>query len=579
MKLNERLGQKWRYGTRSAGIVAAVLAVVILVNLLFGILCSDHLWYLDMTSENMYRLKGETVHYLEETLKSANENSDTDEPVEVEIIFCADPDLLIASSMMRYVYYTALQMQKAFPDSIKVSTLDVWDNPSSVNAYRTNSYASIYQTNVIVASGSEFRIYTQKSFYTYDDDTSTTPWAYNGEKMFLSGITAVTRAEAPICALTTNHGEPFATEEGSAEYSSFLNILEDAGYDVITLDLEKDEIPADCRLIITFDPQTDFASKFQDPSLAVSETVKLESWLNAHNSYMVFVDADTPKLPNLEEYLEEWGIAFDRYQGTDDAGNKVVGNYLLADPQNALNAEGIRLIGQYETEALGGSLTKNMREKGGSPKVVFDNALSLRYSNSYDIAYYLAEAEQNSGSSSSGGDFTYGTYYRNGRSRGIYDVFRTGSESFAYAKSEGERLTDADGNLLQFEYDVQDPFRLMTITRQTSIVGEGQGYTTVDQSSYVCAVGSTAFASNAVLSEQYGRSYGNTDVLLAALRQIGREIEPVGISFKPLYSDDIDAEASTTGANTVWTVFLVLIPAVTLTACGTVILIRRKVRS
>ena len=40
---------------------------------------------------------------------------------------------------------------------LEVRTTNVWSNPSSVDAYRTNSYSSIYQTNVIVASGSEFR--------------------------------------------------------------------------------------------------------------------------------------------------------------------------------------------------------------------------------------------------------------------------------------------------------------------------------------------------------------------------------------------------------------------------------------
>ncbi len=572
MKFNSGLGKKWRHGSRSLAITAGVLAGVVLINLLVGLLFSGKLWHIDLTSEGMYTLKEETVHVLDKTLTDVNAGRAEDDPVEVDIIFCADPDMLIGNERMRYVYYTALEMQKEFPDSIRVSTRDVWSNPSSVDAYRTNSYSSIYQSNVIVASGSEFRIYTQKSFYTYDTDSSANsdPWAYNGEKMFLSGIIAVTRAESPICALTVNHGEPFSTEEGRAEYSAFLEVIKGAGYDTVYLDLANEAIPENCRLIITLDPKTDFVSAFGNESISVSETTKLETFLAEHNSYMVLADADTPKLTNLEEFLEEWGIAFDRYQSTDAAGNKINGNYDLVDLKNALNADGTRLIGQYESEALGGSLTKNMRENGASPKVVFGNAMSISYSDSYDISYRMADAEQGTGA------FTYGHYYRNESSRDIYDVFHTGPEALAYATVNGNRLTDADGNPIRTAYNAQDPFRLMTLTRQSETVGEGQGYTTVELASYVCAVGSVEFASNAVLNSN---AYGNTDILLATLRQIGREIEPVGVLFKQMYEDEIEAEVNTEVGKTAWTVVLMLTPALVLSITGTVVLIKRRNRT
>ncbi len=572
MIFNSGLGKKWRHGSISLALTAGVLAGVLLINLLVGLLFSDRLWHIDLTSEGMYTLKEETLHVLDETLTAVNAERSEDDPVEVDIIFCADPDMLRANDRMRYVYYTALQMQKQFPNSIRVSTQDVWSNPSSVDAYRTNSYSSIYQSNVIVASGSEFRIYTQKSFYTYDTDTAANadPWAYNGEKMFLSGIIAVTRAESPICALTVNHGEPFATEEGKAEYSAFLEVIEGAGYDTVFLDLEKEAIPEDCRLIITLDPKTDFASAFGNESVSVSETSKLEAYLAAHNSYMVLADADTPRLTNLEEFLEEWGITFNRYQSTDAEGNRLNGNYELVDVKNALNADGTRLIGQYESEALGGSLTKNMRENGASPKVVFGNALSISYSKTYDTSYQMEDEENGTGA------FTYGHYYRNESSRSIYDVFRTGTEALAYAEVDGNRLTDGEGNPILTAYNAQEPFRLMTLTRQSQTVGEGQGYTTVELASYVCAVGSVEFASNAVLNSN---AYGNTDILLATLRQIGREIEPVGVLFKSLYEDEIDAEQNTEAGKTAWTVVLMLAPALVLTVTGTVVLIKRRTRT
>ena len=44
-------------------------------------------------------------------------NQNREEPVKVDIIFCTEPDQLIQTDSMRYIYYTALNLQKQFPDA------------------------------------------------------------------------------------------------------------------------------------------------------------------------------------------------------------------------------------------------------------------------------------------------------------------------------------------------------------------------------------------------------------------------------------------------------------------------------
>ena len=563
MKIGNGLERKLRYGSTSVGFCALVIAAVILLNVVFGALCSGRLWFIDLTPlakkapSTLYTLSPVAEQMVGEAIASANANREEGEaPVTVDIIFCNDPDMLIKSELMRYIYYTALEIEKAYPDTVKVSTRDVWNNPSSVDEFRTNSYSSIQQSNVIVSSGTEFRVYSYRSFYTYSETTDAEPWAYEGEKNFVKGITAVTRAESPICALTVNHGEPFATEEGRAEYSEFLGVLDNAGYKTVFLDLENEEIPENCRLIITFDPQKDFVTDFYGGT--VSELKKLDGFLDKAYSFMVFADADTPKLRNLEEYLEEWGIVFSR-EGS--------ATYEVVDPSNSLNGTGTVMIGQYESEGIGGELTKDMREKGASPKVVFGNALAIAYSPTYQQIYVLADEETGSGA------YTYASYFRNNKARALYDVFRTGNAAYAYAKENGERLTDANGQALVV--DTAANYGLMTITQHRRAVSEGQGYTNVYDNSYVCAVGSTEFASNAVLSTN---AYGNTDVLLGTLRAIGREIEGSGIVQKAFYDPAMNEDFYTPQANVAITVVLVLLPALTLGGAGLIILIRRRVR-
>ena len=565
MKIGNRFQSKLGHRSLALSITVGVIALVLLLNVAVSALCFGQRWYVDLTPDVLYTLTEDAHRMLGETIKSANATRPKDDPVEVDIVFCADPDVLCSNDMMRYIYYTALDMQKAYPDTIKVSTRDVWSNPSSVDEFRASAHSSIYPTNVIIASGSEFRVYNYRAFFAQDSTLSNKIWAYNGEKVFVKGIMAVTRAEAPICAVTTNHGEPFATEEGRAEYSAFLGVLENAGYDVVFLDLSREEIPANCRLIVTMDPQTDFLTDFYGGD--VDELGKLDAFLQNAYSFMVFVDADTPKLSVLEEYLEMWGISLQR-KTVDDTRY----NYQLVDPGNKIDGEGLSMIGQYEEGGLGAVMTQPMRENGAYPKVLFQNAISIAYSPSYELEYQPADED---GSMPS---YVFGSYYKNRNSRSIFDVFRTGDTSFVYAKDPitGNRLTE-DGEYWVEAYDPRDPFRLMTITRQMVTVSEGNVGSNEYLNSYVCAVGSTDFAKNAILTSN---AYGNTDVLLETLRVIGREIEPVGITIKPFYDPAMNPNYyNIETAPTTWTVTLVLIPAIGFLCAGCWVLVRRRLRT
>ena len=572
--MNFKNKQKFGYGARSVVLIAVVLLVVILLNVGMTVLSQGLLWYGDLSADDIYTLSDVAVTRLTETLDKVNldRREKGQEDVKVDIIFCADPDMLKANTQMRYIYYTALNLQKEFPDTIEVSAVDVWSNPSVVDAYRSNSYSSIYQSNIIIASGSEFRLTSAKTYFTYNTDTAADeePWAYNGEKKFVQFITAVTKAEAPVCGITYNHGEPFdpnaAREE--QEYGELLNVIENAGYEIEFLDLEKDDIPEDCRLLLTFDPQTDFKTAKQS-ELNVSELKKVNEFLENAYSFMVFVDADTPKLQNLEEVLAVWGIKFDRYAPE----KTVLGNYQIVS-DSSVDSLGLSAIGVYEAEGMGGSVTEKMQDVGGSPKVVFGNAMPISYSDSYEQTFVLADAEKGTGA------FTYGHYYRNNHSRAMYDVFRTTATSYAQAVKDGAVLTDENGEPIR---DTYGNYKLMTITSENRTIGEGKGYTTVNEASYVVAVSSTEFASDHILSSN---AYGNTDLLLETLRAIGKEVVPVGMEFKTMYVDEMTQTSSSTGeeyytkkGNVTWTVVLALLPAVCFATAGVVVLVKRKVKT
>ena len=600
MKFGNGWERKLRHGSASLGLCIIVLVAVLLLNVGMTALCTSQFWFIDLTPQStytvyqqhnnlqkqsgLYTLMDETVNYLEYIIEEANK--DREEPVKVDIIFCSEPDQLTKTDAMRYVYYTALGLQKQFPETIEVSWRDVWSNPSSVDMYRSTSYSTIYPSNVIVASGTEFRISTARSFYTYDSESNTdVPIGYNGQKQFVKQILDVTGAEAPICCLTTNHGEPFANWDLNdranwPEYSEFMNVIEGAGYEIQFLDLANEEIPENCRLILTFDPQIDFLSSFSDENVDVSEAKKLDDFLNKSYSFMVFMDADTPHLPNLEEYLEFWGIEYQRANGQNGADETVKGNYVIKDETHALDGVGNTFIAQYPVgRGIGAATMSDIIAAGTEPKVVFGNAMPITFSSIYERAYVMADEKNGTPA------YTFAHATRDGWNRMIYDVFRTGTD-----ESPANYSVMAGDEVLKDENDAPmggtGVFNVMTISAERRTVGEGMGYTTVNQPSFVCAVGSTEVAKNALLGST---AYGNTDALLSVLRYMGKEVNPVGLSFLALYDMQISEDLymptdSTTGATAIApsiitaTVILTVLPALTMTVVGVVVLVKRRTR-
>jgi len=318
--------------------------------------------------------------------------------------------------------------------------------------------------------------------------------------------------------------------------------------------------------MICFDPQTDFVSGYATGG--VSEIEKLDDFLQNSNSFMIFTDADTPRLYNLEEFLGEWGIAYERYETKDENGKKtIVGNTQVVDAAYAVDASGKRFYAQYPIGGMGDSALGDLQKFGGSPKILFGNASSISMSNTYIPQYELKDEEAGTEA------YSFGYYYRNGIERMIFDVFTSSKSAISYAKKDGTLMLDEAQNPI---YDsTLGNYKLMTLSRQIHNVSEGQGWTQVDKSSHVCAIASTEFASNAVLNSG---SYGNTDVLLSILREVGQEIEPVGLDYKVMNNPIIDQQFYTPAEGTLWTVALAAIPAFLCAVVGLVVLVRRRVR-
>lgn len=473
--------KSFRYGSAATAFTCAFIAVVVVFNIIFTALASRYLWYIDMTEEQVFSLSDAAKEIL----------SDIDE--EVNIYFTSEPDELMNgtnSTWSKYVYNTALQLEAEF-DNIHVICKDIIKNRAFFEPYRTTAATNIYTTSVIVESGTEIRVFALEAFFTLNDDD--TIWAYSGEKKMISGILQVTSAELPIVYFTSEHGEDLS-DNAAALYSLF----HDNGFDVRVINLAKEEIDEDARIIIINDPVYDFIGSEADDDSA-NEIRKLDEFLDNFGCLYVFSDPDhAASLTNLSEFLSEWGIAF-----TPET--------YIRDADNSISTDGLSVVAQYDVDTLGSSIYKDLTSNLTTlPKTI------SRYTMPIEILW------------TTGGGLS--------GSRDVSPVLT----SYDSAEAISNNVTVGKGS-----------YNLMTISRESRIIDNEYYY------SYVIVSGSSNFAnSNYILSN----AYANADILSAAMRATGRDKILADIEFKVF--DDTSLDITTAQANDWTLACVLILPAV-----------------
>ncbi len=532
-------------------ITALIIAAVIIFNVIFSALAGRYLWHIDMTREGIYTLSDNCKELLGEAFESVSQRREEEgvsEPLKVTIKFCDMEDNIMEDTAQRYVLMTAKELADRFPEYIDIEFINIWENPTAVEKYKSSVISTINSSDVIIESGTEYRAYKNRDFYLINSG-ETTPWAYYGEKRFGSSILAVTQTESPVAGVLTGHGETFTDAE-------LVYLLETAGYEVQLIDdLINTELPENCRTLVCYNPTADFLQA--DSISDLSELDKLRDFLEESNhSFMVFMSPSSPILPNLENFLAEWGIEYGRH--TDESGNTYP--CTIKDADNALTADGQTFIGQYMEAGLGASITKDMRATTNPRRVIFKNAMPILIPDQvdgadYDITNFLDEE--------TGLSVSYG--YKNlgsGQSREVFNIFTAANSSVLMAN--GMQVASAADN----EY----PYGLMAISRQFRATQEDNyGYAQADQSSYVLACGSTEYVTEKLIQSA---TYGNSEVLLHAFVQMGKESVPSSLELMPFADTTIDT--LTVKRANAYTLSLTIIPPVIIFGIGIFVIVRRK---
>ncbi len=484
-----------RHGGVTVALTVLIVVVIILLNASVTSLAMRYGWYINMNPTLLYPVTDTCYGYLDEFVIPKAEG-------DIRIIFCDEEENIRADVTQSYVLNTAEELAEKYPDTVRIEFLNVWENPKTARAYGVTA-----STSVVVACGEESRVCTLRDFFVFPAGDSENPSAYNGEKRFAVAMKAVVSPDAPVAYLTLNHGE--STEDYALMYA-----LTDAGYMINYLDSLSFDIPADCGLLVSYNPARDFTAA--DGVSGYSELDKLDAYLQAGGRFLYFVSADTfaaGGFVNIESYLEGWGVTF----AHDTGAEGVEECFAIRDTAHSITTDGYTLLGQIPESAAG-----IMENVDGVLRVA--NATAIQIPETF---------------TPSNGRYTGGT-------RTLTPLLRSYAGAEAWA---GGRPVDRTA----------EGYNLITLTQDSATGG----------SVLVCS--STEFAVEATLQ---GGGYGNASFLLSALTAMGKEEVPVGLKSQP-FSDDTIHILTTAQARNI-TVALVAIPVLTVTVWGLIVLIRRR---
>ena len=330
-----------RYGSVTVFLTVMVVVVTILCNVVVSAVTERYDLNPSMVGGTTFDVSADCYALLDGVL---NEGTP-----EIRILFCDTERNVKAYESKNYYLYRTAQDIAARYDNIKLEYVDVFANPAPIRDYTytinpltgEKMETTVYADSVIVICDEYdyHRVYSASEFFAYDKSYSTA-WGYAGEKKLASAVLLAARENKPAVGLLSNHGETFYDYE-------ILTLLNDAGYTVVYLDLYQDPIPDNCKLLISYNPNTDLLTNNEQSD--VSEIDILEEFLKEDgNAFLVFLGTSTPSLPNFEAYLKEWGVSANYYEkrvSTGENATVVPYRHMIKDPSAALTSDGYTIYG------------------------------------------------------------------------------------------------------------------------------------------------------------------------------------------------------------------------------------------
>lgn len=303
--------KKLKYGSVSTVITVVVIAVIVFINLIAGILTDRNGLKLDLTPDKLYEVSQDTIDYVK--------TIDTD--VEIAVF---DTESYYHSNTYYKMVLETLNKFVQYSDHISYDFYDVTENPEVVSKYTANYNGEITTGNIVVAADDKVKVLSvSQDLFTYTTDSyygTQSLSGYAGEQELLSALMSVTDANPKTAAFITKYnGSAIFGSETVEAINSLAELMDKNGYELAFVDVIADEIsPEDYDLVVLPAPASD---------LTDDGITKLEDFLynggNLDRNMIYIADTSQRKTPNIDAFLEIWGIEVGGNQIIESDNNKI----------------------------------------------------------------------------------------------------------------------------------------------------------------------------------------------------------------------------------------------------------------
>ncbi len=286
--------RRLRYGTTSTVVTAAVIAAVILLNIIVGVVADRFPVTLDLSSDKVF------------TLSAESEKIATGITTDMEVVvFIAEsefenPTYGASSGVPEYdtamkEFYNALKQYKSHSnDKLTYTFIDPNQEPAKFAAYSDYEVAS---GNILFLCGERYKLCTLEDLYALDSSDYYTSGTYTFEskveKVLASNIHNLQSGNEQTVQVLVGHEEDAYTIEGLKE------LYELNGYVFEELNIAGSaDFSKDATVAIIPAPAKDYSA---------SEIKKVQEWVYNDGNYgrhLVVYVSPTAACPNLYEFLD-----------------------------------------------------------------------------------------------------------------------------------------------------------------------------------------------------------------------------------------------------------------------------------
>ncbi len=319
MKKNIFNNRRFKHGSLATIMTIGLIVLVVLVNIVASMLADRLPVNIDLTDNQMYELSQDSIDYLDQM----------DEPVTIEI-FASEDDFISIGTAYGFEEFTK-QAEELFKKyslygDVTVEYLDPYTNPDIMSKYPKESLGL---GSVVVSCGDRYRALSLLDLFNVDSQTGTIV-SSKVENAVTNAIMLVTDANPTTVTVLTG--------VNTTDVSGLTDLLKSNGYLVEETDILTGQINQDSALVILAAPMVDL------PAESLS---KLDAYLDNDGNFgktlYYFADPTQPELPNIEEFLSEWGIGIGSGTVVETDENRIFYNssFVMQDYTGTSFAEGL----------------------------------------------------------------------------------------------------------------------------------------------------------------------------------------------------------------------------------------------